>query len=119
MTDKQKLFCDNYLINFNATKSAISAGYSEKTAYSIGEENLKKPEIKQYIADRMKEKTDKLIASQNEILENLTGMVRNKDTRDTDKLRAIELLMKYYDMLNGEKQDNTKTVRIINDIPIS
>lgn len=34
----------------NATQAAIRAGYSEKTAYSIGDENLKKPEIKKYNA---------------------------------------------------------------------
>lgn len=45
LTVKQQLFCKEYLIDFNATQSAIRAGYSEKTAYSIGIENLNKPEI--------------------------------------------------------------------------
>ena len=44
MTEKQKLFCEEYLIDLNATQAALRAGYSEKTAYSIGNENLKKPE---------------------------------------------------------------------------
>ena len=38
---KQKRFCDEYLVDCNATQAAIRAGYSPKTAYSIGEENLK------------------------------------------------------------------------------
>lgn len=42
---KQQLFVDEYLVDMNATKAAIRAGYSEKTAYSIGQENLNKPEI--------------------------------------------------------------------------
>lgn len=41
MTEKQKLFCEEYLIDLNATQAALRAGYSEKTAYSIGNENLK------------------------------------------------------------------------------
>jgi phage terminase small subunit len=45
MTPKQKLFIHEYLVDFNATKAAIRAGYSERTAYSIGHENLSKPEI--------------------------------------------------------------------------
>ena len=49
LTDKQRRFCEEYVIDWNATRSAIAAGYSEKTAYSIGQENLKKPEIKEYI----------------------------------------------------------------------
>lgn len=78
MTAKQKLFCDEYLIDLNATQAAIRAGYSKKTAYSIGVENLKKPEIKKYIADRMAEKETKLIADQDEVLKYLTSVLRGK-----------------------------------------
>lgn len=49
MTKKQKIFCEEYLIDLNATQAAIRAGYSPDTAYSIGQENLKKPEIKNKI----------------------------------------------------------------------
>lgn len=45
LTDKQQMFVKEYLIDLNATQAALRAGYSEKTAYSIGHENLKKPEI--------------------------------------------------------------------------
>ena len=45
MTPKQEIFVREYAIDLNATQAAIRAGYSEKTAYSIGQENLKKPEI--------------------------------------------------------------------------
>jgi len=46
LTNKQRIFIDEYLRSFNATRAAIKAGYSEKTAFSIGWENLRKPEIK-------------------------------------------------------------------------
>ena len=55
LTPKQQLFIDNYLVHFNATKAAIQAGYSEKTAYSIGSELLKKPEISSIVETRLKE----------------------------------------------------------------
>jgi len=45
LTPKQRLFVAEYLKDFNATQAAMRAGYSKKTAYSIGQENLKKPEI--------------------------------------------------------------------------
>lgn len=45
LTAKQERFVSEYLTDLNATQAAIRAGYSEKTAYSIGEENLRKPEI--------------------------------------------------------------------------
>lgn len=49
LTEKQELFCQRYLIDFNATKAAKDAGYSEETAYAIGWENLRKPEIQERI----------------------------------------------------------------------
>lgn len=50
MTPKQERFIAEYLIDLNATQAAIRAGYSQKTAASIGEENLRKPEIAQAVA---------------------------------------------------------------------
>lgn len=51
LTDKQQRFVEEYLIDLNATQAAIRAGYSEKTAYSVGHENLKKPEIQKAIQE--------------------------------------------------------------------
>ena len=78
MTEKQKLFCEEYLISLNATQAAIKAVYSKKTAYSIGNENLKKPEIQEYIQKRLKEKEDALIAKQDEVLKTLTAVMRRE-----------------------------------------
>lgn len=55
LTLKQKRFCEEYLIDLNATQAAIRAGYSKKTAYAIGWENLKKPYIRKYIDNRLEE----------------------------------------------------------------
>ena len=51
LTGKQKRFCEEYIFDFNATRSAKAAGYSEDTAGAIGYENLKKPEIQAYIKE--------------------------------------------------------------------
>lgn len=51
LNDKQKKFCNEYLIDLNATQAAIRAGYSEKTARSIANENLTKPDIQKYIQE--------------------------------------------------------------------
>lgn len=79
MTNKQKIFCDEYLIDCNATQAAIRAGYSQKTAYSIGEENLKKPELREYIQKRLSEKEETLIAKQDEVLQTLTRILRREE----------------------------------------
>lgn len=59
MTPKQEAFVREYLIDLNATQAAIRAGYSEATAYSIGNENLSKPEIAEAIATAKAERAEK------------------------------------------------------------
>ncbi len=72
MTLKQKKFADEYIIGGNATKAAIKAGYSKRTANRIATENLSKPAIKAYIEERLKELDDAKIADQKEVMERLT-----------------------------------------------
>jgi phage terminase small subunit len=57
LTKKQKRFVEEYLVDLNATQAAIRAGYSTQTAYSIGDENLKKPEIKNAIEKALAERS--------------------------------------------------------------
>ena len=78
MTAKQKRFCDEYLIDLNATQAAIRAGYSKKTAKQIGQENLTKPVIKEYIEKRMAEKEKELIADQDEVMRYLSAVMRRE-----------------------------------------
>ena len=71
LTPKQQRFVDEYLIDLNATQAAIRAGYSEKTAGSIGEENLKKPEIQTVIQAAFKSRQQRTELSQDEVLNDL------------------------------------------------
>lgn len=80
MTAKQQRFCDEYLIDLNATQAAIRAGYSENTARQIAAENLSKPNIKEYIENRMAEKEKELIADQDEVMRYLTAVMRREKT---------------------------------------
>lgn len=79
MTEKQKRFCDEYLIDLNATQAAIRSGYSKKTARKIGQENLTKPDIQEYIKKKLAEKEDALIAKQDEVLQTLTRVLRRQE----------------------------------------
>lgn len=58
LTDKQRLFCREYLTDLNATQAAIRAGYSEKTARSIGQENLTKPDIQAEVQRMMRKRVE-------------------------------------------------------------
>ena len=51
LTNKQVRFCEEYVIDLNATQAAIRAGYSKNTARFIGCENLTKPNLQQKLAD--------------------------------------------------------------------
>lgn len=78
MTAKQQRFCDEYLIDLNATQAAIRAGYSEKYAHTNANKLLQITTIKDFIAARMAEKKSALIADQDEVLEYLTAVMRGK-----------------------------------------
>lgn len=58
LTAKQEMFCQEYLIDLNATQAAIRAGYSAKTANVIGPENLAKPCIAELIVKAKAERIE-------------------------------------------------------------
>lgn len=103
LTPKQKAFCEFYIETGNQTEAAIKAGYSKKTARVIGQENLLKPAIKEYLEKRLAEIDAKRIANADEVLEYLTKVIRGEEkdqfgleTSIQDRLKAGELLLKRY-----------------------
>lgn len=62
LTPKQKRFCEEYLIDLNATQGAIRAGYSQKTAYSTGQRMLKNVEVQNYIQKHLEKIQNEKIA---------------------------------------------------------
>lgn len=71
LTDKQKRFVEEYLIDLNATQAAIRAGYSEDTAAVIGCENLIKPNIQKAIEEAQNKRSERTQITQDEILRDL------------------------------------------------
>lgn len=102
LTNKQRLFVQEYLIDLNATQAAIRAGYSVESARDIGCENLTKPNIQHEIAVAMAERSKRTGVNQDRIvlelarlaLVNMTDVVDNegkiKDTATEDDLSCIE-----------------------------
>lgn len=138
MTEKQKRFCDEYLIDLNATQACIRAGYSKKTAKQIGQQNLTKVDLKNYIEERLKEKESKLIATQDEVMKYLSSVLRGesesevvvvegigdgcsqarvikKKPDEKERLKSAELLGKAYG-LNIQKVEGSLGVTIIDDL---
>lgn len=125
LNEKQQRFCDEYLIDLNATQAAIRSGYSEKTAYSQGQRLLKHVEVKAFIDARMAEKKQELIADQDEVLKYLTNVLRGKSQSEIvvvenigdfmsearliqkapdekERLKAAELLGKRYNLFSDK-----------------
>lgn len=76
LTPKQERFVQEYLIDLNATQAAIRAGYSEKTAYSIGNENLSKPDISEAIETEMTKRAESVGISAQWVLEQAVRLYR-------------------------------------------
>ena len=123
MTEKRKRFAEEYLFDFNATQAAIRAGYSERTAYSIGQRLLKDVEVKTYIDAALARLQAKNVADAQEVMEYLTSVMRGesqssvlarneigaervieKPPDEKERLRAAELLGKRYGLYT-EKVD--------------
>jgi phage terminase small subunit len=75
LTARQQTFVEEYLVDLNATQAAIRAGYSEKTARSVGSENLTKPDIAAAIQAAQQVKADEMGITQQYILDNLKEVV--------------------------------------------
>jgi phage terminase small subunit len=71
LTPKQQRFVDEYLVDLNATRAAIRAGYSKRTAASIGEENLRKPEVSSAIDARKAKRAEKVEVKAEAVLREL------------------------------------------------
>ncbi|PVY82555.1 terminase small subunit [Convivina intestini] len=89
LTAKQKKFADNYIELGNATQAAIKAGYRERSARSVGNENLTKPDIKAYIDERMAVIDSKRTMSAKEAVELLTSIARG-EVKETVVVAAID-----------------------------
>lgn len=104
MTAKQRAFTVEYIKDKNATQAAIRAGYSEKTAYSIGVQLLKKLEIMQAVEELQKAAEVRAGITVEKIVERINHIAEDPGTAPRDRLKADELLGKYLGMFT-EKVD--------------
>lgn len=139
LTEKQRRFVDYYVETGNASEAARRAGYSEKTAGWIGQENLQKPTIKAAIDARLKDLEDKRIAKADEVLEFLTSTLRGEVKEERvvvegtgegrsdariitvqvsarDRLEAAKSLLKRYPMQLDAKEQKLKLQKLENEI---
>lgn len=131
MNAKQQKFCDEYLIDLNATQAAIRAGYSEKTARQVGQRLLTYVDISAYINEQLERIHNERTADAQEVIEYLTSVMRGEHTEQAlqlvgdgvqeicdievsakDRLKAAELIGKRYGIFT-DKTDLTVAQPIV------
>ncbi len=139
MNNRQQLFCEEYLKDLNATKAAIRAGYSEKTAYSQGQRLLKNVEIKNRLQEIREKIQDENIATIKDIeeflslslngemeeevisvvaeIEGSSKVVKTKKQISLrDRIKAAELLGKRYGLWTDKQEVDINLPTFIDDI---
>lgn len=134
MTRKQKVFCEEYLIDLNATQAAIRAGYSPATATSIGSENLSKPDIRACIDKALAERSKRTGVNADRVIDELAKIafvnpadvvnlneatvIENADAADTAAISSVKVKKSYSE--NGETverevrmQDKTRSLELL------
>ena len=136
MNARQKRFCDEYLIDCNATQAAIRAGYSPKTAKVTGAKMLTNANLKAYIDEQLERIHNEKTADAQEVLEYLTAVMRGQHTEQTlqligdgvqkiadidvsakERLKAAELIGKRYGMFKDNVNLGESRVIIVSDVP--
>lgn len=101
---RQKAFVEEYLISKNATSAAKKAGYSQKTAYSIGQRLLKQAEIKSYINDIIDKQREDRLATLEDVKRFLSTVMWNEKEKTKDRLKAAEQISEIF-KTSTEKTD--------------
>ena len=136
MNARQKRFCDEYLIDCNATQAAIRAGYSPKTAKVTGAKMLTNANLKAYIDEQLERIHNEKTADAQEVLEYLTAVMRGQHTEQTlqligdgvqkiadidvsaqERLKAAELIGQRYGMFKDNVNLGESRVIIVSDVP--
>ena len=121
LTPLQEAFVREYLVDLNATKAAERAGYSLKTAYSTGHENLKKPEIARRINEAKLKRQEKIELTSDRVLQELMNIAFSSAADFYEKVEVLDEetgdVKHYYNQLRSDVLDSPKIAAITNFEP--
>ena len=111
LTEKQKRFCEEYLVDLNAKQAAIRAGYSTKTADRIAGQNLNKLEVKSYIEQKRAEQSERTGIKADEVINELSKIAfANVPVTGKEKVNALKLLGQHLGIFENSKNRSTEQV---------
>lgn len=96
MNQRQRAFCEAYLLSGNAAEAAREAGYSPRSARSIGQRLLTFDDVREYLEQRNREISAANTAQMEEVRQFWTATMRDTAAKTLDRLKASELLAKAY-----------------------
>lgn len=111
LNEKQQRFCNEYLIDFNATQAAIRAGYSQQSAYSQAHDLLKKPEIQTYLQSKKEKIADTLEITQQRTMREIARLAFS----DIRKLFAIDGSLKPITELDDDSAAMLSSLEILEE----
>lgn len=114
LNQRQLIFCEEYIKTNNATKAAIAAGYSERSARNQGMRLMTNDDIAAYIKSRLDEINREQIASTDEVMRFFTSVLRGTekdqfglDASLADRIKAGQEIVKRFDSIKPPEQDDT------------
>lgn len=117
LTEKQKRFCEEYLIDLNATQAAIRAGYKEKNARSSACENLTKPDIQLYLQELMQKRSERTGITADTVIQELEKIaLSDVEISGKEKMKALELLGKHLGMFSGSNSEEGKILDKLDEV---
>lgn len=117
LSAKHKCFCEEYLVDLNATQAAIRAGYKEKTARSQGQRLLTNVDIQKYIAELQKKQSERTGITADTVLKELEKIaLTDTEISGKEKIKALELLGRHLGMFSGQTEDSAAAENNLLDI---
>jgi phage terminase small subunit len=104
LTAKQKKFCKEYMVDCNAKQAAIRAGYSRRTAKSIGQENLTKPDLAEFIQVLRDKQSEDTGITAKYVSDSIRAIADNDDATDNNRLKAYEFLGRHLAMFTDRTE---------------
>ena len=104
LTEKQKRFCEEYLIDLNATQAAIRAGYKNP---EIGRQIITKNNVSEYLNSLMKKRSENTGVTAEKVVKELESIAFTKtEITGKEKIKALELLGKHLGMFSEKKDED-------------
>lgn len=117
LTEKQKRFCEEYLIDLNATQAAIRAGYSKKYADREGHKLVENSRVLEYLKELRSKQSERTGITADTVLKELEKIALTEtEVTGKEKMKALELLGKHLGMFSGGGSEEKEILSKLDEV---